>query len=281
MSTPRRAEVHDPNLKAGEFYGRVTERYARDGLVLSEIRHDGPRKLPTHSHERAFFCLLLEGGYAERFGRREVEYDPFTVAYHPSATTHADEIGRSGGHLFSVEVDDRWIERLRECGIERPADFASVRGGDILWLAARLHREFSRRDACSPLAIEGIVLEMLAAIGRSGNESERPCPGWMDRIVELLREEFRENHSLDHLAAEAGVDPIRLSKAFRRSHGRTIGEFVQELRVRAACARLLDRDAPLADVAIECGFSDQSHLTRIFKRVTGTTPGAFRQNRLR
>jgi AraC family transcriptional regulator len=276
MSTPSHAVSRDSNLRAGEFYGNVTNRYTTNGLILSEIKHAGPRTLPTHTHEHAFFCLLLGGGYSERFGRREVAYDPFTVAYHPSATSHADEIGRSGGHLFSVEVDDRWIERLSECGI-KPANFASVRGGDVLWLAARLHHEFRRQDACSPLAIEGLVLELLAAVGRSGNESERPAPRWMDRVVEVLREEFRENLSLDRLATEVGVDPIRLSKAFRRAHGRTIGEFVQELRVRAACTQLVDPEVPLADVALACGFSDQSHLTRIFKRVTGTTPGAYRR----
>ncbi len=276
MSTSIRATDRDPNLRAGEFYGDVTRRYASRGLVVSEIRHTRPRTLPAHSHEHAYFCLLLEGGYAERFGRREVAYDPYTVAYHPPETTHADEIGRNGAIFFSVEVDDRWIERLRQSGA-KPAGFASARGGDILWLAARLHREFRRQDACSSLAIEGLVLEMLAAVARSDKESERPAPQWIGRVIDLLREEFRENLSLDRLAAEAGVDPIRLSKAFRRAHGRTIGEFVQELRVRAACAQLADPDVPLADVALACGFSDQSHLTRIFKRVTGTTPGAFRK----
>jgi AraC family transcriptional regulator len=280
MSTPRSAANRDSNLRAGEFYGDVARRYASDGLILSEIKHACPRTLPTHTHENAYFCLLLGGGYAERFGRSEVEYDPFTVAYHPPVTTHADEIGRGGAHFFSVEVDERWIERLRTCGA-KPEGFASARGGEVVWLAARLHHEFRRQDACSPLAIEGLVLEMLAAVGRSDKRSEHLAPQWMDRVVELLREEFRENISLDRLATEAGVNPIRLSKTFRRSHGRTIGEFVQELRVRAACTQLADPDVSLADIALACGFSDQSHLTRIFKRMMGTTPGAFRQNRER
>jgi AraC family transcriptional regulator len=276
MSTQARAMERDSNLKAGEFYGDVTGCYSSGGLVLSEIRHMGPRKLPAHTHEHAFFCLLLEGTYAERCGRRQVAYDPLTVAFHPPAAAHTDAIGQRGAHFFSVEVDDRWIGRLRECGAE-PADFAVARGGDVLWLAARLHREFRMADACSSLAIEGLVLEMLAVVGRSGTERDRRDPPWMDRVVELLREEFRENLSLDRLSAEVGVDSVRISKAFRRSHGRTIGEFVQELRVRAACTRLLDPDVPLVDVALACGFSDQSHLTRIFKRVMGTTPGAFRK----
>ena len=83
------------------------------------------------------------------------------------------------------------------------------------------------------------------------------------------------------LAREAGVHPGHLSHTFRRCIGEGIGEHVHRLRVRAACKRMLDPYASLAEVSFAAGFADQSHFTRSFRRITGMTPAAFRSVLLR
>lgn len=262
-------------LRPGQFFGEVVGRYRASGIVLSELRHTGRRDFPRHSHCLAYFCLLLSGGYSERIAGRVLAQQPMTLVYHPPDTDHKDEVGERGARMFSVEVDERWIERLREEGKAR-LDLAVLSSGEPLWLASRLYRELRAGDDCSGLAIEGLVLELLAATGRLARTDERRPPGWLPRVEALLRDRFRESLSLDDLAAEAGVHPAHLSRTFRRFRGRTPGEYVQELRVRAVCQGLADRDRPLADLAFEAGFADQSHCTRVFKSLTGTTPGAFR-----
>jgi AraC family transcriptional regulator len=79
------------------------------------------------------------------------------------------------------------------------------------------------------------------------------------------------------LAREAGVHPVHLARAFRKFERRTPGEYQQRLQLRAACELLRDPEWPLAVIAAECGFSDQSHFTRIFRRLAGTTPAQFRR----
>jgi len=78
------------------------------------------------------------------------------------------------------------------------------------------------------------------------------------------------------LAVDAGVHPVHLARAFQKFERQTPGEYLQRVRVRAACLRFRQHDWPLAVVAAECGFSDQSHLTRVFRKFTGTTPAQFR-----
>ena len=262
-------------LPAGQFFGKVAGRYQAAGITLSELRHAERRAFPLHSHRLAYFCLLLSGGYSERISGRVLAQQPMSLVYHPPETDHKDEVGNRGARMFSVEVDERWIERLREEGKVR-LDLAVLASGEPLWLASRLYRELRAGDDCSGLAVEGLVLELLAAAGRLARTDERRPPGWLPRVEALLRDRFRESLSLDDLATEAGVHPAHLSRTFRRFHGRTPGGYVQELRVRAVCQGLADRDRPLADLALEAGFADQSHCTRVFKSVTGTTPGAFR-----
>lgn len=262
-------------LPAGQFFGKVAGRYRASGIMLSELRHAQRNAFPLHSHRLAYFCLLLSGSYSERIAGRVFAQQPMTLVYHPPETDHKDEVGERGARFFSVEVDERWTERLREEGKVR-LDFAVLSSGEPLWIASRLYRELRAGDACSGLAVEGLVLELLAATGRLARTDERRPPGWLSRVESLLRERFRESLSLDDLASEAGVHPAHLSRTFRRFHGRTPGEYVQELRVRAVCQGLADRDRSLADLAFEAGFADQSHCTRVFKSLTGTTPGAFR-----
>jgi hypothetical protein len=95
------------NLAAGQYYGDDVHDRERRGTVLSELRHTKPKKLPAHRHELAFLCLLLEGVYSEQFGRRCIEYRPFTVAFHLPGFFHSDEIGAAGGRFFCVQVSAR------------------------------------------------------------------------------------------------------------------------------------------------------------------------------
>lgn len=264
------------NLQPGQFYGEILRKRQGSGLILSELKHEAGRKLPSHSHELAYFCLLLNGDYWEQFGPKRITYKPLAVMFHPPGTTHIDEIGPGGGRFFSVEVKTEWIDRLREClgGVDLDS---SLHEGDLAWLAMRLYREHKQMDACSMLTIEGLVLEMLAIVGRMRDIKEQNGPPWLSRVSEFLNSEFRNNFKVQDIAKEIGVHPFHLSRVFRTVHKQTIGEYVQKLRVTYACRLLALPDNDLATVALSAGFADQSHFTRVFKNLTGLTPGTFRQ----
>lgn len=266
------------HLGEGQFFGEVVGRRRTSGFLLSELHHSARRRFPHHTHERAYFCLLLSGSYAQQIAGRPVEQQPISVAFHPPALTHRDEVGEHGARFFSLEVEDRWIDRLRD--EERPdLSFDLAVEGSPLWLALRLYRELRHFEPDSGLTVECLAVELLRAVLHRAVREERRPPAWLGRVEELLREGYREPLTLDHLASEAGVHPVHLTRTFRRFHGRTPGEYVQELRVRQVCGALGDSrapQAPLAEIALDAGFADQSHCTRIFKRITGTTPGSFR-----
>ena len=77
----------------------------------------------------------------------------------------------------------------------------------------------------------------------------------------------------------AGVHPVHLARTFRETQGMTIGQYFRGVRLARATDLLRDPRRPLSDIAIEAGFSDQSHLCREFKRATGVSPGRFRARR--
>jgi AraC family transcriptional regulator len=75
-----------------------------------------------------------------------------------------------------------------------------------------------------------------------------------------------------------GVHPDHLVHAFRRQYHCTVGEYVRQLRIEFACRQITSSDMPLAEIAVEAGFADQSHFTKTFKRLVGMTPSEFQRH---
>jgi AraC family transcriptional regulator len=257
------------------FYG-VTRREDRvAGFTLTDRVYEPGLHIPRHAHACPYFCLVLRGAYTESYGSRNRDYGPLTVVFHPEGDVHSDHFHQSGGRLFNVAVPQQWGARVRE---EAPLldRQVSIEGGTPAWLATRLYQEFQAPDTLSPLVVEGLILEILGEVTR------RPvgpgaAPRWLREVAEVLHTRFRENLSLGEVARTAGVHPAHLARSFRSHFRCSTGEYVRRLRVVHACRELCRRDTPLAEIALEAGFVDQSHLSVVFKRHTGLTPAAYRR----
>ena len=101
---------------------------------------------------------------------------------------------------------------------------------------------------------------------------------WQERRAkELLDSRLSGDLSLQELAAECGLSASHFSRAFKASTGMTPSAWLQQRRLEAALRLLQSSAMPLATVALACGFADQSHLTRVFKRAYGVPPGEWRR----
>ena len=125
---------------------------------------------------------------------------------------------------------------------------------------------------------------LLIAVGRvfqpqtltdSLSRSEGRPPGALSRVMERLADQYASSPSLDELAALAGTSRYSLVRQFGRCYGLPPMAWLQQLRLERARAAIAN-GSPLAEVAMACGFSDQSHLTRLFTRQFGHTPGVLR-----
>ena len=262
-------------LDRGQYYGAVLGQVELASALLVETCHPAGARIPPHAHRNAYFCFVQQGAYEETYGGHARECGPLTLAFHPPDEVHSERMSGAEVRSFNIEVKAAWLSRVCEAApaLRGPAD---CRGGPAAWLALRLYREFRHRDALTPLVIEGLLLEIAAELARAAAEP-RGAPRWLIRVQDLLRTRFAENLSLAEVAAEAGVHPVHLAAVFRRCLGRSVGEFVRACRVEHAAGRLARRGGSLAAIALEAGFADQSHLTRVFKRLTGMTPAAYRR----
>lgn len=274
MAASAQVASSEQRLTGGQFYGGVLGRQAVSGAIFTELRHSEARKLPAHSHELPFFCLFFGGDYAEKYGRRDVQYRPFTLSFRPAGVPHQDEVGPRGARMFGIEIERDCQRNLRDGGGDLGIAY-DFEGGESLWLGLKLYSETRTPLAAHDLQVESLVSELLGAVACKP-ESCTAAPYWLRRVLEKLRTEYRERLTMDDLALEAGVHPVHLSRVFRRITGKGIGEYVHRLRIREACERMLKPDASLAEISCDLGFADQSHFTRTFHAITGTSPGVFR-----
>ena len=103
----------------------------------------------------------------------------------------------------------------------------------------------------------------------------------MSQAIEYMHATFRECPTLHDVSEAVGVHPVHLAREFRRKQGMTVGAYIRKLRVDFACQELSRSTHASVDIAVAAGFSDHSHMTRVFRQETGLTPTEFRNLRRR
>ena len=95
-------------------------------------------------------------------------------------------------------------------------------------------------------------------------------------MLDAVEARLAEPLPVDELAALAGLPRRPFAAEFKRAVGMPVHQYVLRRRVDRAVALLTGTDRPIADVAAEAGFAHQAHLTRVLRRMTGSTPGRYR-----
>jgi AraC family transcriptional regulator len=267
-----RSEIH--TLESGELLGQIIRTSGEAGIRCHEVFYPRSTQLAKHAHQSAFFGLSMDGVYTEFAAGTRFDCPPRTAVFHRAQEEHAISIGEKAVRAFVIEIDPDEVERWYE---ETPStSVVHMEGGPLAALLDNAYREFRHPDSSSAVAIQGLVLQLLAGVSRNEGDAEPGRPTWLERVSELLHERFCTTITLAEIAAEVGVAAARVSATFRRVHQRSIAEEQRRLRIEFACARLRECDRSLADIAAEAGFSDQPHFSRVFKQLTGMTPALYR-----
>ena len=134
-----------------------------------------------------------------------------------------------------------------------------------------LTNKFPLRDrAGKVVGLVGTSKDLRVANARCGNYSQ------ISRVVQYIQTHFGEPLLVNELAGMAGLSPYQLGKRIREIFKITVGQFIQKVRMENAMRFLQETDLPIAQIALECGYADQSAFTRQFRLVARVTPSACR-----
>ncbi len=256
--------------------GSTIRRRDIAGFSLTEAVYAAGVSLGRHCHANAYLTLVLSGNYVEKNSYRDYVWGEGALHLLPAGERHENQF-TTVVRCLRVRIEALAADRLGDESRRVFSEPREISGPMSAWLANRALREFRAQDDVAPLAMEGVLLEMLAESARNCDAgSGSSAPAWLRRVRQSLDDSYLVAPSLADLAAVGGVHPVHLSREFRKRYRLTIGEYIRKRRVEHASGLLSNSGMPMAEIASTCGFSDQSHFCALFKKYSGLTPAKFR-----
>jgi AraC-like DNA-binding protein/quercetin dioxygenase-like cupin family protein len=249
----------------------VSDRQFRQ-LALTDVCYAPGLTLASHAHEQGKICLLVQGKYHERIGNRTIDLRPFHCVYHPPGFDHSDGVGDTGMRLLSISFDRALFRDVESRQLDL-TPLHDLTGRSHVW---RILRLFTAIPSLLPIEIEAVAVDIIADIVSAPREipqARRSLLAARDFVIA----NYTSNLTLAEVARAVDVHPVYLGQLFVREVRQTLGDFVNDLRVRAAAEALASGSVSLAEIAAENGFYDQSHFSRVFGHKVGVSPGAFRR----
>jgi AraC family transcriptional regulator len=213
-----------------------------------------------HVHVEPHFMFIAGGRFVTTAGSGRSP-----LIYNPPNTVHRDHFESPSGRFFAVSSADT---ALVGAGT-RARQIDSIESHAIVM---RLMRECASWDADSPAIAESLCIALFSRPDRRA-----AAPRWLATAAAMLRETCEKPIAIADLSRFLGVHRTHLTRTFLRAHGCTPAEFSRLHRLRKAAELLSSTRAPIAEIALTSGFTDQSHFTKHFRRMWSVTPGQFRR----
>jgi AraC-like DNA-binding protein len=284
----------DRGLEAGWAVSDATEQKERERAQLN--RHAGLGNLEMlaaryrdhayalHTHPTYVVGVVVAGIEKLRIGRRHHLAPSGSIIVVNPEVPHDGEKGCPAGWAYRTCYPSTDLMREIADDLELPALPMFAEG---VVQAPELARQFVQAhmlaaadrgtgsQAAMLAVLRGLALRFGGATIRGrlqdGSEAARRFRLYRNQI----ESDVAANLDLSRLAAVAGVTRFQVIRDFKHTAAMTPGQYLRDRRIHAAL-ELLKTDMPLAGIAAELGFADQSHLTRLFKTMKGVSPGAYR-----
>ena len=202
-------------------------------------------RIAAHRHLTSYATLVLAGSYQEAGESGRWRIQPGMLVVHAAGEAHADWFGGHATELISFELG---------APLAAGAYWCADPDGLARQLLHRREEPFLSNSWLVPVAGED---------------------DWPDQLAERLRHDPAT--SIGHWAVRNGLRPESVSRGFSRAYGVTPAGYRLGVRIKGAVNSLASGDQSLAEIALEHGFADQSHMTRALRAEIGCTPGQLRK----
>ena len=227
-----------------------------------------PGEVRAHDHPHHQVILALEGALDMEIGRRAGRVDSARGALVPAGTMHAFAgIGRN--RFITLDIAAASVVAPQALLARETPFFAVPRAVEHL-----LGYVEARADS---LAMEMDHVAPLLAAALAGPSADGAMPDGLQRAITFLRRAHRRPIGCDDAARAAGLSTARLHALFAQWIGMGPGRYLSEIRLGHARDRLSGGTDPIAAIALDAGFSEQSAFSRAFRRRYGESPAAYRR----
>jgi AraC-like DNA-binding protein len=303
--------VEEPEMDQGAYGNRLGSRFhlnsvpvitlgtlRKSQMALTEIVNDNlnpGRTLPIPPEDAFLVHLMTRDCLAHDLyvDNKSVSPDPFptgvTALYDlrrdPIEDLHCPTaclsfyLPRAALQEIADDVGERRIPALdfrHGCAYDDPV---------MRSLGQALLPALAKPEQVNTLFVDQIGLAFRAHVASAYGRMHAPRPRargglapWQERRArDILSNNLGGELPLAQVARECGLSTSHFARAFRQSLGMAPHQWLLKVRVERAKEQLLNSDASLADIAVDCGFADQSHFTRVFTKHIDASPGQWRR----
>lgn len=227
--------------------------------------------LDWHEHRDLSFCFVVKGDYGETTRRQTFTCRPGDVIVKPPNVRHLNVFGQTGAVCLLLEISDEIFSS--SIGLFEPELQGLVRNQSLTRIGLELCEELQLADSLAPIALEGFALRSLASVLRL----ER-AKSIRHKQVEAIRELLDAGARTEEVTQRdfSSKEKKILRGLFHKTQGCSIETYALRRRAFRAYDELLNTDHSIAEIAVGCGFYDQAHLTHVFTKLFGVTPGRLR-----
>jgi len=263
-------------LQKGQFFGQTNQTLHLDNITVTDTVYTH-EKVDWHYHEHAYFTFLLEGKVIEGNKKEVYQCQPGTLLFHNWQEPHYNIKPPGFTRGFHIEIEKDWFNDLSFDADELQGSL-NILSPEVKLLVHQIFKESKQNDGNQGLAIQSLLLQTMAALW---NHSEKGLSGmnpiWVSQLRELLHETDSEKWSLLQLAEILAIHPVHLSRDFPKYFNCGFGEYLRKIKLEKALSLMIQNKQSLTEIALECGFNDQSHFIRCFREYHKINPSAYRK----
>lgn len=258
-------------LTPGKYLGQICRNWNANGILVTEAAYPVPVFEGWHAHDNHHISFILQGGNREQRKDRETELLPGEVVNYRSGELHRNRNTQRHSRNINLEIGSGFLDAYELAPYS--FDTISFREPDAKFAILKIYRECTGSDHYSATAVHSLVLGLLPI--KDARPGHRPH--WAKQLRDILHDRWDENIPLQELARLLQVHPVTISRYAPRYFHCTLGEYVRKIRIEKAIGMVQTGALPLTGIAHRCGFYDQSHFIRAFKKMTGFLPGSYRR----
>ncbi|MET0461831.1 MAG: AraC family transcriptional regulator [Chitinophagaceae bacterium] len=261
-------------LTTGQFFGQTNQRIHLNGLTITDTEYTH-EKVDWHHHENPYFTFILQGAVLEGNKKETYHCTAGSLLFHNWQDAHYNIKPPGFTRGFHIEIDHHWFKEFN-IKLDNIQGSSFITNPDAKLSFYKLFKESKMNCEESELTFPALLITCLEEMKNTPSPDRSKTPGWIRTLKELLHDQPAQVTSLSCLSGILGIHPVHLSRYFPLYFGCTLGEYIRKLKIGRSLIMLGDKRKSLVAIALDCGFSDQSHFNRCFKEHVGVTPKAYR-----
>lgn len=249
--------------KVSNFLGISSNIIQNDLFSVSIVNYNQFVSEDWHYHENIHLSSILVGGNLESRKEKDIIVTPGKIIAYEAGEVHRNRYTAFPSKNLNIELNNLFFNDEIRFSNLKPSN-------DTYLYSMKVYYELLINDSYSNQSIKQIIKSFFF------NTKYSKKPEWLDTLLLLLHDRWQEFISLEELSKELGLHPVSISKYFAKYVNCTLADYMRTIKVKHAVHILLTTNKPIAEIAFLCGFSDHSHMNRLFRFYIGFSPKMLR-----